>query len=258
VNANEAKTILLLYRPGTADAEDPQIAEALALAQRDPELARWFEEHSARQKVLRAKFGQITVPAGLNEQIISEHAAFSKKKSRHKKMIFVSAVAAIVISLFVLVSLYFPQSRNGNQADYNMFANYQRQMAYVATSGYAMNFATNDLTQIRAYLAQNSAPSDYALPASLEKTAATGCAIENWGKSKVSMICFRTGRPLPPDQAGDLWLFVVDRSAVKGAPDATSPHIARVYQLITAVWTQGDKLYLLGTAGDEQTLQKFL
>ena len=36
-------------------------------------------------------------------------------------------------------------------------------MAYVATSGYAMNFATNDLAQIRAYLAQKAAPSDYTL-----------------------------------------------------------------------------------------------
>jgi len=49
MNHNEAKDILLLYRPGTADVADPQIAEALALAQRDAELARWFGEHCARQ-----------------------------------------------------------------------------------------------------------------------------------------------------------------------------------------------------------------
>ena len=40
MNHDEARQILLLYRPGTADAEDPQIAEALALAKREPELAR--------------------------------------------------------------------------------------------------------------------------------------------------------------------------------------------------------------------------
>jgi hypothetical protein len=75
VNHDEAKNILLLYRHGTADADDPQIAGALALAQRDPELARWLEEHCARQFVLREKFRQIAAPAGLREQIISEHAA---------------------------------------------------------------------------------------------------------------------------------------------------------------------------------------
>ena len=75
VNHDEAKNILLLYRHGTADADDPQIAEALALAKRDPELTRWLVEHCARQFVLREKFRQIAVPAGLKEQIISEQAA---------------------------------------------------------------------------------------------------------------------------------------------------------------------------------------
>ena len=75
MNANEAKSILLLYRPGTADAEDPQIAEALALAQREPELTNWLDAQTARQRALREKFRQSTAPAGLMEQIISEHAA---------------------------------------------------------------------------------------------------------------------------------------------------------------------------------------
>ena len=78
MNRDEAKTILLLYRPGTADAADPQTAEALALAKGDPELASWFETHCARQFVIGEKFRQIAVPAGLKEQIISEQAAQEK------------------------------------------------------------------------------------------------------------------------------------------------------------------------------------
>ena len=263
MNRDEAKIILQLYRPDTADAEDPQIAEALALAKQDLELARWLEEHCARQNALREKFRQIETPAGLKEQIISEQAVFSKRNSRREKVVLVSAVTAIAISLAVIAPLYFPRGGNENQAgvnqpDFNTLADYQNQMAYVATGGYAMNFPTNDLMQIRAYLAQNSAPSDYILPAPLEKTSATGCAIEGWQGKKVSMICFRTGKPLPPGQQGDLWLFVVDRISVKGAPDAASPKFAKVNQLITATWTQGGKLYLLATQGDEQALRKFL
>jgi hypothetical protein len=78
VNHDEAKNILLLYRHGMTDADDPQIAEALALAQRDRELTRWLEEHCARQFLLREKFRQISAPAGLKEQIISEQAAQGK------------------------------------------------------------------------------------------------------------------------------------------------------------------------------------
>jgi hypothetical protein len=258
VNHDEAKIILQLYRPDTADADNPQIAEALALAKSDAELARWLEEHCARQNALRGKFRQIAAPAGLKEQIISEQAAFSKKNSRREKIVLVAAVTAIVASLAIIVSLYFPRGGNGNQTDYNTLANYQNQMAGIATSGYGMSFPTNDLSQIRAYLAQNTAPSDYTLPSPLEKTATTGCAIEGWQDKKVSMICFRTGKPLPPGRQGDLWLFVVDRASVKGAPDAASPQFAKVNQLITATWTQDGKLYLLATEGDEQTLRKFL
>ena len=131
-------------------------------------------------------------------------------------------------------------------------------MAGVALRGYTMDLATNNPVQVRAYLAQKQAPADYVLPAPLGKTAVTGCAIESWQGAKVSMICFRTGKPLPPGQQSDLWLFVVDRSAVKNAPPAGSRQFVQVNRLMTVTWTEGDKLYVLGTEGDEQTLRQYL
>jgi hypothetical protein len=86
----------------------------------------------------------------------------------------------------------------------------------------------------------------------------TGCAIESWQDVKVSMNCFYTGKPLPPGEQSDLWLFVIDRASVKNAPPAGPPQLARVNDLITAVWAQGTKLYLLGTEGDEQTIRRLL
>jgi hypothetical protein len=258
MNRAEAKIILQLYRPGTADADGPEIVAALALAKNDPELARWLEEHLARQNALREKFRQIAVPEGLKEQIISEQAAFSKKDSRREKIVMVAAVTAIIAALAVLAAFYFPRGGNENQAVASTLANYKNQMAYVATSGYGMNFATNDLSQIRVYLAQNAAPSDYILPAPLEKIAATGCAIEDWQGKKVSLICFRAGKSSPPNQPGDLWLFVVDRASIQDAPGTASPQFAKVNQLTTAVWAQDGKFYLLATQGDEQALRKFL
>ena len=254
MNRDETKSILLLYRPGTADADDPQIAGALALAKQDPELARWLEEHSARQVALRAKFRQIAAPAGLKEQIISEQAVFAKRNARRRTIIAAAAMAAIVLSLIDLAPFWLPH-RGG--AD-DTLAVYQSQMTGIAQRGYGMDLTTNDPAQIRAYLAQNKAPSDYTLPAALQKTATTGCAVEGWQNVKVSMICFRTGRPLPPNQSSDLWLFVVDRASLKDAPAAGQPRFTTVNQLITAVWAQGDKVYLLGTEGDESTIRKFL
>jgi len=96
------------------------------------------------------------------------------------------------------------------------------------------------------------------LPAALQKVAPTGCAVEGWQDKKVSMICFRTGKPLPPGQQSDMWLFVVDRASLKNAPASRSPQFTMVNRLITATWTEGDKVYLLGTEGNEPAIQQFL
>jgi hypothetical protein len=251
VNSEEAKAILLLYRPGTLDAGDPQIAEALALAQCDPELAEWLKEHCAQQEALRAKFRQITAPAGLKEQIISEQAAREKIIHRRRNVIF--AMAAVMVALVALAPLWFP---HGPKDD--TLAIYRGRMVGVALRGYGMDLVTNNPAQIQAYLAGSNAPADYVLPAPLGKTATAGCAIQNWRGTKVSMICYRTGRPLPPGQQSDLWLFVVDRTAVKDAPAAGARQFVRVNKLMTVAWTQGGKLYVLGMEGDEETLRKYL
>jgi len=256
VNRNEAKNILLLYRT-EADAADPQIAAAIALAKLDAELSRWFAEHRAAQNALREKFRQIEVPGGLAQQIISEQQAKSKTILRRPKMIFTAAVCAVAI-LVALGLFIFENKKENLPRNYNTLANYENQMIGVARSVYAMDLAKNDLTQIKNYLAQNRAPADYTLTMSLEKTAATGCAVQNWYGAHVSMICFSTGKPLPKNQPGDLWLFVVDRSAVKDAPQTIPLQIVTIKGNATAIWTDNGKLYLLGVQGDEQTLRKYL
>jgi hypothetical protein len=255
MNRDEAKSILLLYR-SHADAADPQVAEALALAKQDPELARWLEAHSARQETLRTTLREIVPPAGLKEQIVSEQAARSKTKSRRDAMVATVALVAIAVAVTFMARSW--TTRNKYEDVPNTFANYQGRMITIASAAYAMELATNDLAQIQSFLAQKQAPADYTLPVALQKTPATGCAIENWDGRKVSMICFSTGKPLPANQPGDLWLFVADRASVKDATTATSPQFNKVGRIITATWTRGDKLYLLGTEGDEEAIRKYL
>jgi uncharacterized membrane protein YbaN (DUF454 family) len=251
VNRDEARTILLLYRPGAADAGDPEIAAALALAKQDPELTQWLVEHCARQEALRAGFRKITAPAGLKEQIISEQAAQKKIISWRQNAIF--AAAAVVVTLMVLAPLWFP-----HRAEDDAYAHLRDQMASIALRPYGMDLVTDNPAQIRAYLAQKNAPSDYVLPTPLGKTAVSGCAIETWRGAKVSMVCFRTGKPLPPGEQSDLWLFVIDRASVKNAPPTGERRFVQVNRLMTVAWTEGDKLYLLGTKSDEQTLWQYL
>ena len=251
MNRNEAKNILLPYRHGTADADDPQIAEALALAERDQELKDWLVNHCARQFVLREKFRQITAPAGLKEQIISEQPVNERMIFRPSKTALM-AVAALVLLTALVSFLFSPRDHD------DTLAIYQNQMVGVALRGYPMDLNATDAGQIRDYFAQKHAPADFVLPEKLKQTALVGCAVEGWQGVKVSMICFHTDRSSVPDGESDLWLFVVDRASVRGAPAGDSPQLGRVNRLITATWAQGDKLYLLGTEGDERTIRQYL
>ncbi len=61
-NARQARAILALYRPGTADRDDPEVVRALAAVTRDPGLSDWFAKHRALCEALREKFRQIPVP----------------------------------------------------------------------------------------------------------------------------------------------------------------------------------------------------
>ncbi len=252
MNVNEAKNILLPYRPGTADAEDPQIAGALALAQRLPELARWLEQQDAHQAAVRARFRQISVPEGLKQQILSEQPARQLLPRHRPRLAVASALAAVL--LMVAVAGVWRLCHPGA----NSLAAYRSQMIGLAQSGYCLDLLTNSPTEIRSYLAEHRVPSDLVLPAALQTAELVGCTVQGWQQTRVAMVCFRTGRPLPTTHSSDLWLFVVPRTSVQDAPEPGQRRFTTVNGLTTAVWVDGDKVYLLGTAGSESTLQQFL
>lgn len=258
MNSIEAKKILQLYRRHAAEAQDPQIAEALALAGRDPELAEWLEQHCARQLAIATQFRQIPVPAGLKEQIISEHAANRRSLFRHRKVEIALLVVILIFGSVAGFQLVHRDAGNVAAAADNTMPVYRQQMTGVVLRGYGMDLLTNNPVAIRAYLAENKALADFILPAALQTVDLAGCSVQGWQKGKVSMICFRTGKSLSPGQASDLWLFVTDRAAIKDAPAPGKFQFATVNQLITVAWTQGEKTYLLEIEGDEATLRKLV
>src|SRR5476649_350320 len=66
----EAKLALAAYRPNGADATDSRLAEALACAQNDPELAAWFLSQQQFDSAVAAKLGAVAPPRILREAIL--------------------------------------------------------------------------------------------------------------------------------------------------------------------------------------------
>lgn len=244
----EAKEILLLYRPGTADAEDPQIIEAMGMAREDPDVARWFEQHCAFQKAMRARFREIEVPAHLKYAVLT--GTKIKTTSSPSWLTWSRApawlAAAAAVAIFAGLASFWTRPRPTNN-----YQNFQSRMITTARVDYRMDIKTNDMGQVRRYLASQGAPSDYQLTPGLQKLALTGGGALRWRDKPVSMVCFDRG----DNQM--LFLFVMDRAAVKDPPPE-KPEAIKQNQYLAVRWSQGDKAYLLAGPEEPDFLKKYL
>ena len=235
----QAKEILLLYRPGVAVVEDPDMTAALDLARQDPELGRWFEQHRAFQQQVRQKLNDIEVPAHFKTSLLARHAVpppIITLPVWWRRPVALAAAAAI---LFLLgITAFWLQPRSANR-----FAHFQDRMVRTAIREYRMDLVTNDMQQVRRFLADHGAPANYDVPQGLDKLQLTGTGFLRWRSNPVAMVCFNRG----DNQM--LFLFVMNRSALPDPPGET-PEVGRTADLVTASWSRGDKVYVL--AGPEE------
>jgi hypothetical protein len=252
MNKEEAKQILQLYRPGTADAADPEFAEALAACERDAELKEWFSNHCALYSAIRAKLKKIPVPEGFKEQIIAERQVHQTPLWQ-KAVLAGGGVAVVVMAIMFIASNIRPTEPHD-------FASYRSFVVGYAEKSYTMDMTSSDLDTIRTYLAQNKAIADYVLPENLQKNAKPmGCVAMSWQGKPFTMVCFQTDRPVTdPTHPSDLWLLIAANTIAEDAPQSTKPKIEKSNDLITANWTIGNRTYVLATKGDAQLLKRYL
>jgi hypothetical protein len=251
MNKQEAREILSLYRPGSADEADPFFQEARQLAESDPELARWFEAHRESYLALRQKFQSIPVPPGLKEQILSERKVH-RPNFFQRYTVPILAMAAVLV--FILSIDFAPRFFDRSTDN---FAAYRKRMTQTALRSYSMDLLASDPMQVRGFLKSKNAPADFSLPPGLKAAALIGCVVSTWQGKPVSMICFKSGRPLPPGDQSDLWLFVIHSKDLPQAP-SVPPLVARVNKAITASWSEGKNTYLLAAVGNEAYVRKYL
>jgi len=233
-----------MYRPGLDPAEDPLFAEALAQTTRDPELARWFQQQQATDAALGRKFRQIPVPHGLEQQILSERNVIHPAVWQRRRILVAAAAAIILLAILTGFWLHQPERQS--------FTHFRQTMAKLVSGDYKMMLETNDLNAVRQFLAAHHSPADYALTRQMEKLPAEGCALIQWHGQPVSLVCLDRGAD------NDLFLFIVNRSAMPDTPADPIPRFLRVGQMATASWSSGDCSYVLASKGSEDDLRKFL
>ncbi|MCX6930921.1 MAG: hypothetical protein NT154_48115 [Verrucomicrobia bacterium] len=247
MNSAQAKEFLLLYRPGRVDATEPEMATALELAGCDPELGRWFEEHRAFQKAMRAKFRQIEVPAHLKASLLIHEVARPRiitPQTWWRRSVWLASTVVLLL-LLGLIGLWLKPGAP------DRFANYQSRMVSQVQREYRMDLETNDMRQIRQYMAKRGAPADYEVASGLERLQLTGAGLLTWRSNSVTMVCFNRGNKKM------LFLFVLKRSALKDPPPAR-PQLTAVRQMITASWTRGENTYVLAGPEEVDFAKKYL
>jgi hypothetical protein len=235
VSPDEAKQVLLLYRPETSDAEDPEVIQAMEVARGDRDLARWFENHCAFQRAMRAGFARIEAPAHLKLALLAGPKIVPLRPWWRRPAWF--AAAAAVALVFGLLSLR-PAHRVPDR-----FADFRAMMVSKAIREYRMDFVTPDMGQLRKQFARRGAPADYEVIPGLENLSLTGGGLLAWRDHPVSMVCFEKRNKQM------LFLFVMRRDALKDPPPS-EPQLAKVSIKMTASWSRGDKTYVL--AGSDE------
>lgn len=252
MTGEQAKEILLAYRPGVDDAQEPEVAAALALCEKDAALKEWFQAYCLRQDALREKFRALAAPEGLAQQILSEFKTRIPVPWWRRRAV-VGALACLVISI-ALASIWQTLGPIGGE-DLS-FNGYRQRMVRTTLRAYGMDLETNDVAQVRAYLATKSAPADFELTPALAQTPAVGCGVLAWQGRPVTMVCFRTGKPLEAGSKSDLFLFVIAKKDLRGTVCIEEKQFAKVSELATVSWCSGDKIYMLAAFTEADLKQR--
>ncbi len=252
MNREEAKLILSAYRPGGQDAADTYFAEALALAQRDPELAACFVEQQRFDAEISRELNFLRAPLTLKSTILAQ-----EKTPAVRRWSWLTAwnsplpwaLAAAVVILIALAALQFKPTKAVQFA----FADFQKQMLVAAKDRtHHVEVESQDAAKIHNWLAGHQGDTAMQLPATLRDTPGLmGCRVVDWHGQKASMLCFFR------DDTGHMDLFVAPQTGFADAPPAT-PQFAQLDKLTAVSWSRGGQVYLLIGETDAGHLQKLL
>jgi hypothetical protein len=251
----QAKLILQAYRPGGEDADDPFFSEALEQARVDPELAKWFAEQRAFDEAVRKGLQTRIPPVGLRDSILLAKKISTLPLHQASRPVWrrpgVTALAASIVVLLAVAVLIRPGAEHyvGHPMTVAAFT----QQVLDLKDRISLGKMSNNPAELRAWLAERGAPSDFELPRGLRDVHGLGCQSYTIGGVKVSLVCFMLGE----DQFAHL--FVVDNDALKDAALNASPVIRTEGGIALATWTSAGKSYVLtGINVNEETLRRLI
>ena len=249
MDKRQAKFVLQACREAGPASRDPQLAEARAWLERDPELAGWFEAEQAEDSSLALKLREVPVPENLREAILARHAEKLPKTETHpvRRRLVLLALAASVVALVAITMVLLRPARPSVD-----LAAFRREMQDNVSGFVRLSFTQTNPVQLQQWLSEKRGLSGYEIPAGLRAQPGIGCRSWTWNGRAVGLICFKV------ENGKTVHLFIVQRVAVPDAPTDASPRFATADGWSSAAWSEGETLFLLVGEGDPEGLTGFL
>ncbi len=228
MNTIEAKFILQARRPDGRDDADPQFAEALAQARRDPALAEWLAREQAFDATVSGKLRAVQPPAGLRDAILAG-ARMSRPVPfwRRAQVLAMAASVAIIIGLVSTWPVVRPA------ADVERLA--LGVMSEVDSDAHH-DAMPRPQGALRTLLADSGARLAAGVPFNFDQLKASGCRSLRIGGREVLEVCFERG--------GEFHLYVARRSDFSGDAE---PMFRERGTLASVTWTDAQHAYVLVT-----------
>lgn len=271
MNRPEAKAILELCRPGQPAASDPRVAEALALAQTDPELREWFTQQQAFDAFMSASLKSVPVPAHLRATllatvaqppapkpsalarlnarlaawlrtpIIPEHVLLNPPTWRRWPVRVAVALLAVLTLTPVVLTYYAPRP----------FARYVADVVDASwdEKGH-LALRTNDLAAVRHWLAAQKVNPDFSIPPALERFSLHGARRFEWRGHPIAFLCYLDG-------PRHLHLLVSDQANLPDSPSAQQLEMFSCHGWTTFGWVQEGKAYVVSGFRMPEFIRRF-
>lgn len=248
VNREQAQLILAACRPGEEDRSDPQVAEAFAELQRDPQLARWYAEERAFDEAIAGHLAAMPAPFGLKTRILA-NVGTGGKESKLRWAAFIATAAAAVLLLAQLVVL-----NRGSSTPPAKLADFREEMISFVRLQPPLDMQSTSLKPIQQWLTQTGAPPAEHIPPRLAVLETMGCRVLSFRSHKVTLVCFCHGK----DNKDIAHLFIIDSAALPKVKSGEPPVFAKWGDWMTATWTEDDRVYTLAAQANQAVLEQFL
>lgn len=252
MNNHDARFLLQAYRPGGDDSADPQMAEALEQAKRDPDLGAWLAIEQSFDTAMTEKLRTVTPPAGLREAILAGGRVSGSARAgqatqawwRGAQARWIGLAAAVALAAVTALTVR-PKPAEPGIGALAQSALHEMQGAHGAPT------MAQDAGAFGAWLQSPATRFASGLPLDLAQVKAGGCRVLNVAGRELLEVCFvRDG--------GEFHFYVGRREDFTVPAESAAPMLVAQGGLAAVTWADTRFVYVLAGEGDGTALKALL